>query len=355
MRFDLKHFLISFIALNLFSIFAQSGAVKVIDKALDMDTVDETVSYLVKSAAEAEQNCDKRVLYAFAGSVQEQASLYSAASASFAKAASISVDQETVNAFILKKEAKASEKIVYSMLKKTSSILVLDAVRCSLNAGESKTAMNYLNSSVRNSKDEKIQAKIKLYEVWAALCDAQEEKDIEEPVALLKAYSSMSSMKSVMPSVLFTLWYINDDSEAAQALKKKYPSSPEANVVTGVTSLMPTPFWFFVPRKGNAIEDANDTKASSISAENGSSKKQTKAETSAISDKVKRQQVGLFGKKENAESMVSRLKEKGFNAYIEEEKRPSGNIYFIVVVNENDKGTIGMQLKTAGFDCYPIF
>jgi hypothetical protein len=48
------------------------------------------------------------------------------------------------------------QKIVYNMLKKTSSILVLDAVRCSLNAGDSKNAEIYLNSSIRNSKDEKI-------------------------------------------------------------------------------------------------------------------------------------------------------------------------------------------------------
>ena len=53
--------------------------------------------------------------------------------------------------------------------------------------------------------------------------------------------------------------------------------------------------------------------------------------------------------------MVDRLKAKGFAAYIEEEKRPSGNIYFIVVVDENAQGNMGLQLKTAGFDCYPIF
>lgn len=353
---NLKKIIVSLVIFNIFTVFAQSQAVTDIDKALGMDTVEESITFLLKQAGSASQNCDKRVMYAFAGSLQEQISAFNEASASFAKAASIAVDQETVNAFILKKNAKPAEKFVYSMLKKTSSILVLDAVRCSLNAGDSKTAMNYLNSSVRNSKDEKIQAKIKLYEVWAKLCDAGEEKDLEEPVALLKAYSSMTSMNSVMPSVLFTLWYVNSDNEAAALLKKNYAASPEANIVNGNTSIMPTPFWFFVPRKGNAIAQANDTKASSITDDSSTTKKTAKDnDKTSPQEKVKRQQVGLFGKRENADSMVTRLKEKGFDAYIEEDKRPSGNIYFVVVVNENEKGTIGLQLKTAGFDCYPIF
>lgn len=351
MRFSFKKLTVLLFISNIFTVAAQSGAVSSIDKALSFDTVEESISFLKKEAEASQDNCDRRVIYAFTGSIQEQASLYSDASASFAKAASISVSQETVNAFILKKNAKASEKIVYSMLKKTSGILVLDAVRSSLNAGDSKTALNYLNSSIRNSKDEKIQARIKLYEVWAKLCDAEKESDLEESIALLKAYSTMTSMESELPSVLFTLWYVNNDKDAAELLKKKYPSSPEANAVSGNVSIMPTPFWFFVPRKGNAVANANDSKASSITSGTASAK----AKETVKEEKVKRQQTGLFGKKENAQAMVDRLKAKGFAAYIEEEKRPSGNIYYIVVVDENEKGDMGLQLKTAGFDCYPIF
>lgn len=346
-----KLFVIIF-TLNLFSLSAQSGAVAPIEKSLSFDEVDETISYLLKEAENLTDNCDKRVIYAFAGSVQEQASKYEDASLSFAKAASISVDQQAVNSFILKKEAKPAEKIVYSMLKKTSSILVLDAVRSSLNAGDSKTALNFLNSSVRNSKDERIQAKIKVYEIWAKLCDAQSEEDLEESVALLKAYSTMSNMKSQLPAVLFTLWYVNNDSDAAEQLKKKFPQSPEANVVNGTNSVMPTPFWYFVPRKGNALAKANDSKASAIVPEKTTAPSKSE---NVKEEKVKRLQTGLFGKKENASAMVQRLKEKGFSAYIEEEKRPSGNIYFLVIVDENESGTMGLMLKTAGFDCYPIF
>lgn len=346
--------------------FAQNGAVKYIEKALTMDTVEESIAYLKKSVVPLENSCDCRILYAFIGSLSEQASLYSEASLAFANAAGYSVDQTQINSFVLKTDAKPAELIVYNLLKKTTSVLVLDAVRCSLNAGDSKTALNYLNSSIRNSKNEKILAKIKLYELWARLCDAEEVKDLDEIIILLKAYSSMPSMQSEQPAVLFTLWYISSDSGAADALVKKFPYSAEASVVTGKTSLMPTPFWFFVPRKGNALGSANDKRASDVkgdssggagnSGSTGSAGNAVSAGSgSAGSEKVKRQQVGFFGAKDNAQALVDRLKEKGFKAYIEEEVRPSGNKYFIVIVNENEQGNMGLQLKTAGFDCYPIY
>ena len=48
------------------------------------------------------------------------------------------------------------------------------------------------------------------------------------------------------------------------------------------------------------------------------------------SEKIVRQQLGLFKDKANAENLVSRLKDKGFAAKITEEVRPSGTTYYIV-------------------------
>ncbi|MBQ0162142.1 MAG: SPOR domain-containing protein [Treponema sp.] len=345
-----------------FSLFAQNNAVAPISKALDYDTVEESISYLKKQIEKTESNCDKRILYAFTASLEEQASLYVDASRNYAKAAGLKVTQEDINSFKLQKNAKPAEKIVYNLLKKTSSILVLDAVRTALNAGEGETAKSYLNSSIRNSKDEKIQAKIKLYEVWASLCGEVKEKDFNSIVYLLKAYANMPEMKSVRVSVLFTLWYINDDAEASNLLRNEYPKSPEAQIVIGHSQIMPTPFWFFVERKGSALvhavnsdgKNSAEPKASNIEVAKVKSE-EPKASESNVEEKIKRQQVGLFGKKENAEALVERLKEKGFIAKIESEKRPSGNTYFIVTVDENKEGNMGLKLKTAGFDCYPIF
>ena len=356
---------IAFFILSSGFIFAQGSAANVIKKALECDNVDESIEYLKKHVIPMEDTRDIRVIYAFLGCIQEQSGLYKDASKSFAEAAGVKVSQEAINSFKLTKEASPQDKIVYNMLKKTPSILVLDAVRCCLNCGEAKTALSYLNSSIRNSKDSKIQAKIKLYEVWAQLCNDPTDDQIDSIAFFIKGYLSMPEMESVRPSLLFTLWYITDDDDAAQKIKSQYPNSPEAGVVTGKANLMPTPFWFFVHRKGNAIARAQNEQAKNITVAKGSNvevakkdsedKKTGTASSDSKEEKIKRQQVGLFGKKENADSLVSRLKEKGFKAYIEEEVRPSGNKYYIVIVDENEKGNMGLQLKTAGFDCYPIF
>lgn len=353
------------------SAFSQTAAVNAIKHALDLDTVEESAEYILGETKKDIPSFDKRILFSFAGTIQEQASNFDEASKSYAKAAGISVSQSEINSFILKKDASNAEKIVYSMLKKTSSILVLDAVRSSLNTGDSKTARSFLNSSVRNSRDEKIQAKIKLYEIWCSLCDAEKEEDLDEIISLINAYVSMPSMQSVKQNLLFTLWYISGDPKASAMLVNKFPKSIEAAIVSGKSSLMPTPFWFFVLRKANAaLAQTEYTDGKSVEQKNavGSnveiavSKTKEKRKDEKIQEsksdepeKIKRQQVGLFGKKENALSLVERLKEKGFTAVIEEEKRPSGNTYFIVVVDENEKGNMGLMLKTAGFDCYPIF
>lgn len=361
MNFTVKKLSAGIFLISACSLFAQVSSVNAIEKSLEQDTIEQSIEYLQKDIAGEKTNLDKRILYAFTGSIQEQASQYQDASQSFAKAAGIPLSASEINSFILKKDASPAEKIAYSMLKKTSSVLVLDAVRCCLNCGDSQTARNYLNSSVRNSKDEKIAAKIKLYEQWCNLCDAQTESDLDEIIVMLNAYSKMESMESELPSILFSLWYISEDKNAAELLKTKFPHSAEANIISGNLSLLPTPFWFFVVRKGNATASANNSKADSLRDEKSpgievaKTGAQTQKNDHSETEKIKRQQVGLFSKKENAQILVERLQEKGFKPYIEKETRASGNVYYIVIVDENESGTMGMLLKTAGFDCYPVF
>lgn len=346
---------------------AQTVCVKTIDRALSFDTADETIGYLEKEIPSVKTAFDKRILYCFMASVQEQAGLYQQAGASYAQAVAQSLTTEQINSFKIGVNARQSELIVYNLLKKTSSLLVLDAVRCSLNTGDYVTARKYLDSSIKNSKDEKIQATIKLYEVWSNLCAAQTDAELETIIMQLKAFCSLKELESVECSLLFTLWYVSADSSVADTLKKKYPYSAEAAVVSGSAQLMPTPFWFFVPRKGNSIAEMSDAKAAgSANLNSGNIEVAVKEEAPVKNDaknssqekaeeKVVRQQLGFFSKEENAQALVQRVKSKGFNAYVEKETRPSGNVYYNVLVDENENGTIGAQLKTAGFECYPTY
>ncbi len=113
---------------------------------------------------------------------------------------------------------------------------------------------------------------------------------------------------------------------------------------------MPAPFWYFMPKKGEAL---------ALSAESAAESQKIPVEKSAGGneggEKAARQQLGLFRNRDNAAALCATLKSKGFSPYITEETRASGTTYYIVVVDENAAGNIGEQLRSAGFECYPMF
>ncbi len=327
---------------------AQNSAKEIVQKALDSSSAGESVDYLKKQIPQAKDAAQKRALLAFLGGLQEQLGAYKDASASYAQAAGISAPN------------------VEGMPKKTSPQLVLDAVRCARCSGDSATADSYLNSAVRNSQDETIQAYIKLYEVWSRLCQIESNSQLDESVALLTAYADFPSMKAVAPSVLLTLWYITGQESWGKKLRAAFPKSPEAAIVAGSVQMVPAPFWYFMPKKGSALEAAAESAAESQTipmeksddgaSANGSAENGASSDSGdGSSEKIKKQQLGLFKSRDNAQGLCDRLKEKGFKPYITEETRPSGTTYYIVVVDENAKGNIGDQLRSAGFECYPIF
>lgn len=313
-----------------------------VEAAAKEDSVSEGVSLLKKIIPSLTSPAEKRSAISFLGSVQEQLGLYSDAGKSYASAAAIAAGD-------------ADE-----MPKKSSEQLVLDAVRCALSSGDSVTADKYLNSAVRSSSNETIVAYVKLYEQWSALCRAEKKSDTEEPVALLKTYSELPSMKAVAPAILLTLWHITGEDSYGEKLKKQFPLSAESAIVKGEIQLLPAPFWYFAPRTGSAVpevaqEPASSALASSSSVETDSSSSGKDESSSEENNKIVLQQLGLFKEKSNAESLVEQLGKKGFSARITTEKRASGTTYFIVVVDENESKSMGAELRNAGFECYPVF
>lgn len=337
-----KILLASALAALSFSLNAEElTAKKIADNAVNKDSPAEAVEYVQTEVSRLTVPSEKRATYAFLGSLQEALADYNDAQKSYAKAAGLA--------------AGAAE----GMPKKSSERLVLDAVRCALSAGDTENAENYLNSAVRNSKNTEIQATIKLYEQWCALSKAETTEDLTEPVTMMKAFLSFDSMASVRPSLLLTLWYITGESTYSSQLKSQYPTSMEAGIVNGRVQIYPAPFWYFLPRKAAAISETADTKTeTSNSVENKTPEPQktveSKTETKNSSG-AKKQQLGLFRDKANAQTYAVKVKEKGFNPYIIEETKASGSTYYIVVVDENADGNMNLLLKNAGFECYPIF
>ena len=296
----------------------------------------------VEKAASTADASNQRSLYTFLGSLTEQLGDYGSAAAWYAKAAGISA-------------APAPNTPVF-----TSEELVLAAVRCSLSCGESQKAEGYL-AFLENSTNEKTKAYVGLYKMWSTLSTVSSNQQLSEPVATLQSYATMASMKWVRSSVYLTLWYITGNAEWSSKLQKEYPESAEAAIVTGAAKLLPTPFWFFLPRTEIADNSAaentvvSEKQATGTSSSGNHSGGMISANTTAESHVIVRQQVGFFRNKENAENLVTRLSEAGFKSDITQEKRASGTSYFVVTVPEDAQKTMGLKLKTAGFECYPVF
>lgn len=344
-----KAFSIFFLTITIFSlnfqIFSQEKTARQIaDESISKGSPENAVNFLIQEISKIENPSDKRSLYAFLASIQESLSKYSEASKTFAKACAIGGGNAD------------------GFPKKTNEELVLDAVRCALCAGDWETANSYLNSSVRNSKNPEILAKIKLYEQWAVLCKAETPEDIDEPIAMLDAYKNLDSMKSVKPSILLTLWHLTGNAEYSSALKKEFPSSIETEIVNGRAALLPSPFWYFTPRKNFQIpaEKTETTKNSSaeikiaspqISKTDSSSEENFVPQNAESSNSVKLQ-LGLFREKSNAQKFCDSVTQKGFKPFIIEEKRSSGTTYYAVLIEQNGDEELSLKLKTSGFENY---
>ena len=308
-------------------IFAEAKAKDIKTQAVKKATIEESVSYVKDQIKSLTVASEKRAAYVFLASLQEQMALYSDAQKSYATAAGIAAaDAE-------------------GMPKKTNEQLVLDAVRCALCCGDWPTADSYLNSSVRNSKDSQILSYVKLYAQWSALCRAENVNDLNEPLELLKAYLKVDSMKSVHPVILLTLWYVTGEKSWADQITKNYSTSTEAAIVRGDVQLLPTPFWFFVPKSGVAEQGTGTfTDVSSVTSES------TPAATTTKNTKC---QLGLFKTESNAKLLCEEVQKKGFDAYVTSEVRASGTTYYIVLVKDDGTGTAD-KLRSAGYDCYPV-
>lgn len=318
---------------------AQAATARAIaDESAKKPLAQESVQFIKDNLPNVSDKAEKRSLLAFLGALQEQMALYDDARESYTAAAAIAAGDAP------------------GMGAKTNERLVIDAARCALCSGDSAAADICLNSQVRSSKDESIQALINLYTQWSALVRARTSADLAEPVVMLKAYAALPSMASVRPSIYLTIWYVSGENFFAQALKDEFPSSIEAAIVTGKAKMLPAPFWYFLPRKSEAeaataAAPVVESGAGEIGKEAGGA---SGVESSESVERPKKLQLGLFREKSNAQNLVSTLESKGFRPVIATEKRPSGATYYVVVIENPAKG-VEENLRTAGFEFYPVF
>lgn len=311
-----------------------------VEKSGQADAKISTIISQVEKAAATSRDSDKRSLYTFLGSLTEQLGQYHEAATWYGMAVGIAAPPATGTPNL------------------TTEQLVLAAVRCSLSCGDSQRADTYLES-LKDSAVAETVAYRNLYGLWSRLCRVDSSAQLKESLSLLETYASLDSMGLVRPPLYLTLWYLTEKEEWSRKLQQEYPKSAEAALVAGEAQLLPSPFWFFLPQKesvawaGSPSSSGADASGTETSSSGRASA--TDAQDGGQSHVVVKQQVGFFRNRENAENLVQRLREAGFTPEITEEQRQSGTIYFAVTVPEDKDNTMGLRLKTAGFECYPVF
>lgn len=353
----------TFASFSLFAATAKKSALTLRANALLKNSAQESLSYLTDSITLAASDSDKRSILYYTAGLQEQMGLYADAGNSYAEAASIDAD-----------DAKG-------MPKATAAQLYLLAARSFLACGDYDSAGMYLNKAPLNTaSDPEIIARRRLFKVWTELCGATSVAETQPVISSLKTYLSTDSMNPVKPSLLFTLWFLTGEERYADSLRSGYPESPEAGIVSGTTQVMSMPFWYFVPRavpEGSLPEENRAVAQTGSSASGSPESSGTTAPAAAGAQPAgdapaktpaaqgagaapdplprgKRQQLGLFRDESNAAALISRLEKKGFNAYSYPDKRSSGTVYYVVVVDDDSAGSVGHRLRESGFECYPV-
>ncbi len=306
-------------------------------------TLEDKISELSTQIKKTTNNSEKINLYEQLAVCQEFAGLYNEASESYISCSLLVSDQEKKDLYILK------------------------AARCFLSCGDAEKTDELLTSIASTARTGKNAPLLKLYAAWSWISKCNTFEETHEPIVILKSYLKMDSMKSVKKEILFTLWYITLENEYVEILQSEFPESLETAMAQGKADLAPLPFWYFSSRKGIPLKNNSEPKVevakqekevvdskpevAKTQPENSSTK-----EDKNFSEKqeVFVYQLGFYSSKENAQNLVNRCKEKNISAQIQQVTRPSGNVYFQVIVKSTNS-EIGTIIKNSGFECYPVF
>lgn len=215
--------------------------------------------------------------------------------------------------------------------------LLLDAMQAFLCGGEYDRAgvvLHRILADLTRSSNEAYRRRAAVYKVWLLLA----EDGADTAVPLITEYINDASFAVYHPALLFTLWWISGNEKIKERLQKSYPSSIEAAAVTGTVTLYPSTFWYLMPK--GAIVEKGDGNVS-VTQDNAA--------------RASYYQIGFYKTKRYAQALVDDLRKKHFTPIIKEEVRPSGTLYFAVLVQENESGTMGILLKNAGYEAFPVF
>lgn len=257
--------------------------------------------------------------------------------------------------------------------------LLLDSARCLMASGDADGADGLVRAVLLTCFDQSILVRARAYSAWIQLSSG----DREGALSLIRSYAPTAAFSPYASALLFTLWWADNDADARKKLLDAYPASPEASIARGETRLSSAPFWFLMERSAERVALFAKEGAESLPTAQPvtvSTTLQTARPVPApaavaptVAPKVTStpatvtanastpvpetglwQQTGFFRVREYAEELRDKLKKAGFDSIIREEKRPSGTLYFSVLVPETADRAVGDRLKDAGFESYLV-
>ncbi len=323
------------------------AARKAVAAAFALSDRDKIIQALEAGAAKQPLVADKKAVLAELASYEERLGLASAAADHYALAAS----------------ADPANR---------DDALLLDAARACLASNDAERADGYVRTVLLTCFDDGLLARSRVYAAWIELSSG----DATSALSLIRSLAQAKSYEAYAPELLFTLWWAAGDASSRDQLIASYPASPEAAVASGTMNIAPAPFWYLMGRNQDSVatfarEGAKNLPkplvagtASSATAQSassaGSAISPTTATTTAVPATATQakngewQQVGFFKNREYADDLAGRLVKLGFAPVVRGNKRPSGTIYFAVLVPEDGKGTAAARLKDAGFESYLV-
>ena len=188
------------------------------------------------------------------------------------------------------------------------------------------------------------------------------------PLAAIADSGEYSQMKS---EIYFMLWKTSR-TEAAETWRRRladeFPQSPEGRLAAGenpsAVVMHPSPFWLFLsgldslplmeseqveirPVPTTAEKPAPETAAPPAAVQVVASKPPVlQPETQAAA----RLQTGLFSRQVNANTQIAGLRQAGFSPSLEQR----GEMWVVTVPSGADQSRTIRELKTAGFDSFPV-
>ena len=200
--------------------------------------------------------------------------------------------------------------------------------------------------SIKEDAPSKYDKEAELYIQYLKIAEmiSSPNEDIEPIIKKLKDYAKDVSFKEFKPSILLTLWFIANDVQAEKYILKEYPLSIEAMIVRGEAIILPSTFWYLLPKNSFTLEASQNSEQSNVA-----------HASSAKVSTPKAYQIGFFKLKGHAEKQKEKLTTLGFTVEIKEEMRTKNMIYYAVFVLETERGHTGLRLKDAGFESFPIF